>query len=62
MKTRISSYPPLGVMDEAPSALDNYSEQAIIEVIKRRAGEKTLLIITHRLTIIKDYYRYHPAY
>ncbi len=46
--------PQFLVMDEATSALDNDTEQAIIESINRLAGQKTLLIIAHRLTTIRD--------
>ncbi|MEG1857414.1 MAG: ATP-binding cassette domain-containing protein, partial [Pseudoflavonifractor sp.] len=46
--------PPFLVMDEATSALDNDTEQAIIESINALAGEKTLLIIAHRLTTIQN--------
>lgn len=46
--------PQLLVMDEATSALDNDTEQAIIDAVNKLAGHKTLLIIAHRLTTIKD--------
>jgi ABC-type multidrug transport system fused ATPase/permease subunit len=45
--------PEFLVMDEATSALDNDTEKAIMDAIDALAGEKTLLIIAHRLTTIK---------
>lgn len=44
--------PEFLVMDEATSALDNETEKAIMDAIDALAGEKTLLIIAHRLTTI----------
>lgn len=46
--------PPFIVLDEATSSLDYETEAAIIDAIDRLAGEKTLLIIAHRLTTIKN--------
>lgn len=46
--------PPFIVMDEATSALDKDTEQSIIQAIDELAGEKTMLIIAHRLTTIKN--------
>lgn len=46
--------PTFLVMDEATSALDNDTEAAIITAINQLSGDKTLLIIAHRLTTIKD--------
>lgn len=46
--------PPVLVMDEATSALDHETEQAIMSAISEFSGKKTLLIIAHRLTTIKD--------
>lgn len=42
------------VLDEATSALDNDTESAVMEAIDNLAGTKTLLIIAHRLTTIKN--------
>lgn len=42
------------VMDEATSALDNETESAVMESIKKLSGKKTLIIIAHRLTTVKN--------
>ena len=46
--------PEILVLDEATSALDNDTENAVMEAIDSLAGTKTLLIIAHRLTTIKN--------
>lgn len=46
--------PEILVFDEATSALDNETEKAIMEAIINLKGYKTLIIIAHRLTTIKD--------
>ena len=46
--------PEILVLDEATSALDNDTESAVMEAIDNLAGTKTLLIIAHRLTTIKN--------
>ena len=46
--------PSVVVMDEATSALDGITEQAIMEAIDALAGHKTIIIIAHRLTTLKD--------
>lgn len=46
--------PEILVLDEATSALDNDTESAVMESIERLKGEKTILIIAHRLTTIKN--------
>ena len=45
--------PDILVLDEATSALDNETENALIEAINALHGEKTLIIIAHRLTTIE---------
>jgi ABC-type bacteriocin/lantibiotic exporter with double-glycine peptidase domain len=40
------------VLDEATSALDNETEQEIVEEIKYFKGEKTIIVIAHRLTTV----------
>lgn len=46
--------PDILVFDEATSALDNETEAAIMDSINRFQGEKTMIIIAHRLGTIKD--------
>ncbi len=45
--------PDILIMDEATAALDNETEQAIMESIETLRGTKTLIIVAHRLTTIK---------
>ena len=46
--------PEVLVLDEATSALDNETESAVMEAIDNLSGKKTLIIIAHRLTTIKN--------
>lgn len=46
--------PAILILDEATSALDNETEQAVMDSIEKLRGEKTMLIIAHRLTTIKN--------
>lgn len=41
------------VFDEATSALDIETEQQVIDIIDRLHGEKTMIVIAHRLTTVK---------
>lgn len=41
------------VLDEATSALDNETEREIVEEIRRLKGQKTLIVIAHRLTTVR---------
>ena len=45
--------PDILFFDEATSALDNETEEAIMESINQLRGNKTLIIIAHRLTTIE---------
>lgn len=46
--------PEVLVLDEATSALDNDTETAVMEAIEKLQGQKTILIIAHRLTTIRN--------
>jgi len=46
--------PKLLILDEATSALDSENERAIQESIEGLRGRLTVLVITHRLTTIRD--------
>ncbi|APE32116.1 multidrug ABC transporter ATP-binding protein [Halomonas aestuarii] len=42
------------VFDEATSALDGITEQRVMNDIHRLAGQRTIVLIAHRLTTVKD--------
>ena len=44
--------PDVVVFDEATSALDNATEKAIMEAIEELHGQKTVILIAHRLTTV----------
>lgn len=46
--------PPILIFDEATSALDYESERIIQENLKKISKNRTLLIIAHRLSTLKD--------
>ena len=46
--------PEILVLDEATSALDNDTEAAVMEAIEHLQGMKTMIIIAHRLTTIRN--------
>ena len=41
------------VLDEATSALDNKTEREIVSEIQKLKGEKTILVVAHRLTTVE---------
>ena len=45
---------PIILFDEATSALDNYSKNKIKETMKELAQNKTIIIISHTLDLVKD--------
>ncbi|MBR3307913.1 MAG: ABC transporter ATP-binding protein [Lachnospiraceae bacterium] len=48
------SEPEILVLDEATSALDNETETAVMESIDHLRGSKTLIIVAHRLSTIRN--------
>ncbi|MDE3256918.1 MAG: ABC transporter ATP-binding protein [Gemmatimonadota bacterium] len=42
------------ILDEATAALDPASEEAIIQYVRRSLHGKTLLMISHRLSVVRD--------
>ncbi|MBB5598200.1 ABC transporter ATP-binding protein [Neomicrococcus lactis] len=46
--------PDVLVLDEATSALDNITEFEISETMKSLAGERTIIIVAHRLSTVKN--------
>lgn len=46
--------PDILVLDEATSALDTETESAVMEAIEALQGHKTLIIIAHRLTTVRN--------
>ena len=48
------SKPVVLILDEATSALDNETEREVMEAIDGLRGTRTLIIIAHRLTTIKN--------
>ena len=46
--------PTVLILDEATSALDNETEKEVMQAIDELKGSRTLIIIAHRLTTIKN--------
>lgn len=45
--------PKILLLDEATSALDTENEAILLDTIRNVAGEKTVIVITHRLPLVK---------
>ena len=41
-------------MDEATAALDNETERAFMEAIEMLSGKKTIILIAHRLSTVRN--------
>lgn len=46
--------PDILIMDEATSALDNLTEKAIMTAVKNLGKKKTIIIVAHRLSTVKN--------
>lgn len=46
--------PEVLVMDEATAALDNQTEAGVMQAVEKLSGEKTLIMIAHRLSTVKN--------
>ncbi|MEX0929736.1 MAG: ATP-binding cassette domain-containing protein, partial [Balneolales bacterium] len=46
--------PEVLVMDEATSALDNVTEKYIIQALEKLRGDRTMIMIAHRLTTVRN--------
>jgi ABC-type bacteriocin/lantibiotic exporter with double-glycine peptidase domain len=45
--------PPVLVLDEATSSLDTATERAVMEGIRTLKGEKTVIVVAHRLSTVE---------
>ena len=48
------SDPNLLVLDEPTSSLDEKAEKEFIDIIKNLKGKKTIILITHKLSVIEN--------
>ncbi len=46
--------PDVLILDEATSALDNLTEQAVMEAVHNLSHQKTIVLIAHRLSTVRD--------
>jgi len=46
----MATHAPVLVLDDAFSAVDSETEKAILQELKRRAGSKTVLLVSHRIS------------
>lgn len=42
------------ILDESTSALDNITEQAVMEAVHNPGNRKTIILIAHRLTTVQE--------
>ena len=49
--------PPIIIFDEATSALDNESEKAVQDSMERLTANRTMLVIAHRLSTVRNAHR-----
>lgn len=49
--------PDVLILDEATSALDNLTEKAVMEAVQSLTKQKTIILIAHRLTTVRDCHR-----
>ena len=47
------------ILDEATSALDTITERAVMDAVHRIAGQKTIIMIAHRLSTVRNCDRIH---
>lgn len=50
----IYNNPDVLIFDEATSALDNLTEKAVMDAVKRLGKTKTIIMIAHRLTTVRN--------
>ena len=46
--------PQVLIMDEATSSLDTHTERGVIKSIEKLKGDRTILVIAHRLSTVKN--------
>ena len=46
--------PQLLILDEATSALDNVTERAVMDAVHNLGGQKTLVLVAHRLSTVRE--------
>ncbi len=46
--------PEILILDEATAALDNETEEEVMKAIEALQGYKTMIIVAHRLTTIRN--------
>jgi ABC-type multidrug transport system fused ATPase/permease subunit len=46
--------PDVMILDEATSALDNLTERAVMEAVQNLGHQKTVIMIAHRLTTVRN--------